>query len=194
MNKAKIYPWVFAVVFGVVGMITICPLVGSLYHILAKGVKWNVAYTAYTYSGGPHGPNEAAGIFMFIGFFSFMIILPFIFSMFGFGEGVDLALGCVVALILVCMLSSIISTDGYSPATGIIFSSLIGAISGWVIKVVNDKKLTDFWDEIYKSMPIIICWIFGAIIGGIFYNITDLLLVYPLFQPSLPWDMQLESP
>ncbi len=76
MNRAKIYPWIVAVAFGIVGMMIICPLIGGLYRILAKDVKWDVAYT---YHAGPHGPNEAAGIFLLLGVISFMIIITAIF-------------------------------------------------------------------------------------------------------------------
>jgi len=139
MNKAKFYPLIFAVVFGIVGII-ICPLMGNLYHSLAKDVKWS-------------DRNEASLIFIALGLISYFIFFTIIVAITEFALLYLLAPGFLIILIE-------LSTDGCSLATGVIFSSLIGAISGEIVEAIVHKDHTST----------VICWIFGAIIGGIFYN------------------------
>jgi len=127
MNKAKFYPWIFAVVFGIVGII-ICPLMGNLYHNLAKDVKWSDMKEA-----GLRDLNEAGWIFFFLGLISYLILFHYaIFirvikvldkysatlspsgiarlSLLGIG-------GCLFFMVI--LIDS--STDGCSLATGVFF-------------------------------------------------------------------------
>ena len=89
-----------------------------------------------------------------------MIIITTLFLIFLNSIEAGIAFGAISACFLVIILPEV-STDGCSLATGIIFSSLIGAISGWIIEVINGRK---------DYASIVICGILGAIIGGIFYN------------------------
>lgn len=152
MNKAKIYPWIFATVFGVVGAI-VCALIGLFYENLANDVIWGK---------GPVNPNIVGTTFILIGSISFGVIFTIIFYNFS-KDPRSFILGPIIGFVIYMMTLGLSRPDNgcCSPATGVTFSSLVGIISGWIVEVINDRE---------DHIPIIVCGVFGAIIGGIFYN------------------------
>jgi len=155
MNKAKIYPWIFAVVFGIVGVI-VCALIGYFYANFAGNAVW----TGAPYTGGWHNPNDVANIFFYIGTISFTVLCTAIIIVILGDDNWPIALlfgpfGTVFVWFLMC------AAIADSPLNGISFSSLIGVFSGAIISILNKKSV---------SLGIAVTGIFGAIIGGIFYN------------------------
>ena len=165
MNKVNVYPWIFAVVFGVVGVM-VCALMGSYYENLASNAIW----TRPPYIGGWH-PNDVANLFGNIGFISFTTIIAMCFSFIPWEieedgikreEGMPLLFAFLFGFIgSVFIWTLIILAITGLPLNGISFSSLLGVISGATISGVNKKSI---------RFSIIVSGIFWAIIGGIFYN------------------------
>lgn len=179
MSKAEIYPWIFAVVFGIVGVI-VCALIGYFYENFAGNAVW----TAGPYTGGWHNPNNVANIFFYTGTISFTVLCTAIIivilgddawemegkkvstpvpiaALFGF-------FGTVFVWFLMC------AAIADSPLNGISFSSLIGVFSGAIISILNKKSV---------SWGIAVTGIFGVIIGGNFHEIGFIvsLPVVPAF-------------
>ena len=192
MNKAKFYPWIFTVVFGVVGII-MSVKVGCIYQDLISNTWWRLdIYTEYIFLGMFKREicevdmcSHEANILRYLGILSFTImfiaISIFLFYEGEYGSGILIGFfGCFLGFLLVETWLPRILCDYYhhtfsygmyggaSPATGVLFGSFIWTVSGLVIGIIVGFMKEDFLKGL--TISIIIFGILGSIVGGSFYN------------------------
>jgi len=195
MNKAKFYPWIFAVVFGIVGTIA-CMKVACIYQDLASKTMWdNVAKIGWreVHVINYERSSASANILRYLGILSFTII--FIAILVGIPVYLELSdvtnetLGSKIGKILfACLAASYFAylfVEGLlrywlwdymrlgwdyrtSPITGTLFGSFIGTISGLAIGIIIGFMRKDFLGGL--TISIIIFGILGSIVGRFFYN------------------------
>jgi len=196
MNKAKFYPWIFAVVFGIVGTIA-CMKVACIYQDLASKTMWYSVEKPHSLVN-PHvidyeRSSASANILRYLGILSFTII--FIAILVGIPVYLELSdvtnetLGSKIGKILfACLAASYFAylfVEGLlrywlwdymrlgwdyrtSPITGTLFGSFIGTISGLAIGIIIGFMRKDFLGGL--TISIIIFGILGSIVGRFFYN------------------------
>jgi len=190
MNKAKFYPWIFAVVFGIVGIIA-CMKVGCIYQDLASKTFWYTVLEVHWWGDKryvDYGKSSAsANILRYLGIFSLTIMFSLIVVALstvedGFKTLVGKILFCVIGILLSLLFAHIFVNEllrSYldylwewnhrtSPVTGTLFGSFIGIISGLVIGIIVGFMKEDFLKGL--TISIIIFGILGSIVGGSFYN------------------------
>ncbi|MCD6255994.1 MAG: hypothetical protein J7J44_06965 [Deltaproteobacteria bacterium] len=172
MNKAKIYPWIFAVVFGVVGIIA-CMKVGQIYDGLSIEASWRFGDKSVM------ATNDVATIFDILGLLSSYIMFFSITMLFMKAFDFDIAssiLGSfIVGLIFGPMFFAIIIhlfCKNSINVAGASFGLFIGVITGLIIGIGARSIL-----KLLNS--IIICSILGIIIGQIFCS-NGLIVCSPL--------------
>jgi len=185
MNKAKFYPLIFAVVFGIVGIIA-CMKVGCIYQDLASKTMWYSVEKPHSLVN-PHvidyeRSSASANILRYLGILSFTTLFTLIFFTSLIIIGIDeeiwrlllisFFIGGFLGLLFVEELLRTWLWDYLwdyrtSPITGTLFGSFIGTISGLAIGII-----IGFMKEDYSLtlISIIIFDILGSIVGWSFYN------------------------
>lgn len=172
MNKAKIYPWIFAVVFGVVGMI-VCMKVGQIYDGLSIKASWRFGDKSVM------ATNDVATIFDILGLLSSFIMFFSITMLFMKAFDSDIAysilgsfiVGFISGLIFFAIIILLFCKNSINVA-GTSFGLFIGVITGLIIGIGARSIL-----KLLNS--IIICSILGIIIGRIFCS-NGLIVCSPL--------------
>ncbi|MDF2958192.1 MAG: hypothetical protein OD814_001814 [Candidatus Alkanophagales archaeon MCA70_species_1] len=169
MNKAKFYPWIFAVVFGIVGTIA-CMKVACIYQDLANNAVWYGIKFIYRESA-------SAKILRYLGILSFTIIsITILVSMLVYfelepsdNEGMVILLWCLLSPFFAWRFVNRLACDHLaSPVAGTLFGSFIGTISGLAIGIIIGFMRKDFLGGL--TISIIIFGILGSIVGWFFYN------------------------
>jgi len=175
MNKTKIYPWIFVVVFvvvsGVVGLI-VCMKIGSIYEELANDASWTLGWDK-----SMKADNDIATGFVLLCFLSIFIASYPIFFMDDIHskyrerhEQVAAAMFVPMFLMLfiICK-NSIIITGAFS-------GMFIGTVTGLIIIILANMKKEI---NLFFMMSAPIFGTVGAIIGMLFYS-NGLIICSPL--------------